>query len=520
MDEKRLTRREFVALTGLAAIGAASGCDGSNRTRSDTASLGDVSGGDLTGPVADLDVVSPPEDASGADADLTPDDLSDASVDDVLSDIAGDQVTPSDVPTAGKELNAISIKTSIFPLGVQSGDVLVDGAVLWTRTTGSDPLALWLLREEGGGAALQASLPVTPQDGGYCHVAAEALTAATQYIYAFVALDSLGKPLYRSDIGRFRTPPAADALVPVRFGGTSCVSQLYKPYKSLSRAAESELDFFVLAGDTVYNDLSVSLSQYRTSWRNGLDAAGYRELFASTSIIATWDDHEVANNWDPETISADTLAVANQTFFEHLALRRDPNAPDRKWKQLRWGRAVELFVLDARSERKPSTRKSGSSTYLSEEQMAWLKTGLTNSDAIFKFIVNSVPITDMPSFFPSEDDRWEGYPDQREAILDHVAGISGVVWLSGDFHLGASARVEKTGPRNAMVEYFMGPSGQLPNPAWLLLNTQAQKDQFPFVTGTMNTTRFTVDPTATPPSCTVEVIDGDGKLLFSEVLTG
>ena len=35
----------------------------------------------------------------------------------------------------------------------------------------------------------------------------------------------------------------------------------------------------------------------RRKWRAVFDTAGTRDLFSSTSVVATWDDHEVYNDF-------------------------------------------------------------------------------------------------------------------------------------------------------------------------------------------------------------------------------
>jgi len=184
-------------------------------------------------------------------------------------------------------------------------------------------------------------------------------------------------------------------------------------------------------------------------------------------MLATWDDHEVDNNWDGETVDAGQLAAAMQATFEHLPLRRDAEHPNRFWKSLRWGHTVELFVLDCRTERKPSTRFGPDAEYISPEQMTWLKAALADSPAIFKVIVNSVPIGNFPPLFDAAAaDRWEGYAAQRLEILSFIddTPITGVLWLSGDFHLGAIGRVDTSGPGSTQLEVVASPAAQVGNP--------------------------------------------------------
>ena len=64
----------------------------------------------------------------------------------------------------------------------------------------------------------------------------------------------------------------------------------------------------------------------------------------------------------------------------------------------------------------------------------------------------------------------------------------------------------------------MGPGGQFPNPAYILLNSQAFKDQFNLATGTNNYVRFTADPTTSPATLTAEFVDGDGDVFHAHVI--
>ncbi|MCP4500288.1 MAG: hypothetical protein GY822_10045 [Deltaproteobacteria bacterium] len=89
-------------------------------------------------------------------------------------------------------------------------------------------------------------------------------------------------------------------------------------------------------------------------------------------------------------------------------MRRSQEDPNRIWRRQRHGRTVEVFLLDVRCERKPSS-KGGDEIFLSPSQLGPLKGGLLNSPARFKCIVSTVPISIMP-FVVEGADRWEGYP--------------------------------------------------------------------------------------------------------------
>ena len=197
---------------------------------------------------------------------------------------------------------------SVFLFGVQSGDPTPEGAVLWTRfspAAGSEVTLELRLFEDGLGNSagdLYLSAPVTPLAGGFVHTQVALLAADTRYRFCFVVIPQTGPPTERSPLGRFRTALALDAQRVVVFGGSSCLKADYQPYRVLNRAAQAELDFFVLAGDTTYCDGALTLDEFRAKWLRSFDSDGYRALFGNLATYATWDDHEVEDDWDPELV--------------------------------------------------------------------------------------------------------------------------------------------------------------------------------------------------------------------------
>lgn len=490
-----MNRRHFLLLSGAAAL---AGC-GSDPPAAQTGDVpaGDVPSGDALDATTDgfieerapLDDLPPLDDMPAADAPR------DASVE----ASADGGASPSLLP---EELTA-------FPLGVMSGEMTADTAVLWTRFAATAPLSLRVY--EGGADRVVLERAVTPADGGFVHATVTGLTPATLYRFAFVRRDG-ARDVARSTVGRFRTAPADDATPVVTFAGTSCTHQRGRPFPTMRHAAGRELEFFVHAGDLTYCDGARSLADFREKYAENLTSEGLRALFASTGLFATWDDHEVDNNFNPETTPAATLANARAAYFEHHPQLRNPAAPDRLWRSFRWGRTLELFILDCRAERLPSSRLRPDGQYISRAQMDWLKAGLSASRAVFKLIVNSVPIANFPLLFDfGASDRWEGYAAQRVEILSHITrnAIEDVWWLSGDFHLGCVGRVESSGEYSRMREVLMGPGGNTGNP----LYTSLLGDQWEFKTPESNYTVFRCDPAAR--AMTVSVVNGEGRELFS-----
>jgi alkaline phosphatase D len=356
--------------------------------------------------------------------------------------------------------------------------------------------------------------PATPGDGGFVHVPVAGLAPGARYRYAFFELADDGSRRGRSIVGAFRAPPAPGTTELVRFGAVSCVDE-GEPADVLARAAErDDLDAFLFLGDNAYCDPSETLAEYRDAYRRHFERGEHIAIRAATGMYMTWDDHEVANDWNPETIASERLDAAFQAFFDHAPVARIAGAERRIWRSARWGDTVEVFVLDCRSERKPSTiLGSEPQQYLSPEQLAWLEAGLAASPCVFKLIMNSVPITNMPllwDVYPT--DRWEAYADQRAEILQFIDdhAIPGVLWVAGDFHLAFISNVSPSGAGATQREVLVGPGAQSANPLVPTLNPP----QFSFATGTNNYTVLELDPVTGAVS--LHYIDGAGATFHTD----
>ena len=363
--------------------------------------------------------------------------------------------------------------SSNFSLGVAAGDVTAETALLWTKYEGYYYLKLLLWKKDEVNTPL-IYIEVAKSDGGFVHANVNGLNAYTSYQYSFIEVDFSGKALNKSLVGNFKSAPKHNDLVPITLGAVSCTYNAFEPITLEHAGNRKDLDAFLFLGDTTYNDGCLNIHDYRDSWARNLRKDGYTKLRSSTSAIATLDDHEIFNNFDPETVDPNIFLSAMQSFFEHQPINRNEEHPNRIWRKFRWGRTVEVFVLDCRTERKPSTRNFKNAQYISFAQMEWLKNSLSQSDAVFKVILNSVPITNFPLF--SEHDRWEGYPAQREEILNfiHDEKISGVLWVAGDLHFASIGKVDKNGPGSKQREILVGPGAQISNPACLPLNFSSQ----------------------------------------------
>jgi len=395
-----------------------------------------------------------------------------------------------------EKITSLPYEKDSFPMGAMAGDVAHDRALCWTRFSPrvralSGGLGLVVLELNGDSSRVAYEGSVAVDDAGFVAHMLERLTPGARYRYAFVRTER-GVPVARGAGGRFRAAVHPDSTEPLSFGGTSCTSaQFGHEFDTLRRAAHcGELDFFMHAGDHVYADEANTLEEYRAVYERTFSRTGLRALHESTSLYVCWDDHEVQNNWEGETVDPERLRDARRAFLEHHAWTGGWQRPRRLYERFRWGRTVELFVLDARGERRPSTRRGPDAQYLSNEQLQWLIDGVRSSPARFKCVLNSVPITRFGGLFAlAESDRWQGYPAQRDRLLRAIEGVRGLWFLSGDFHFGSFGYIEPRGPHRRTVEVLMGPGGQLPNP----IASTVEPPQFEFATSESNWVRFDAD---------------------------
>jgi alkaline phosphatase D len=134
--------------------------------------------------------------------------------------------------------------------------------------------------------------------------------------------------------------------------------------------------------------------------------------------------------------------------------------PERIYRSLRWGREVELFVIDTRQYADPLRKPDGpDKTMLGPEQLQWLREGVQRSDATWKVLVTSSPLSILRSPLPPHDD-WVSYESELRSLLEgwRTAGVRNLVWLTADVHWGQAIEYPEWG----MWEFVGAPIGASP----------------------------------------------------------
>jgi alkaline phosphatase D len=257
-------------------------------------------------------------------------------------------------------------------------------------------------------------------------------------------------------------------------------------YETMRRA---EPDIFVNVGDTIYADgplqsevklddgtmwrnivtpakskAAETVDDFRGNYQYNLLDAHMRRFNAEVPQITSWDDHEVLNNWywnrrldsDQKYTLKSTAAIAaraRQAFFEYHPLPRSGDDPERIYRSVPYGPALDVFPIDLRSYR--SDNNSNRQAALGEDarlfgptQLEWLKAQLLASRATWKVIASDLPIGVIVPDGPAASEAFangdDGPPLGRELEIADLLRfirdrrIRNTVWITADVHYCAA----------------------------------------------------------------------------------
>src|SRR3990170_2656189 len=261
----------------------------------------------------------------------------------------------------------------VFTHGVASGDVTPISAVLWTRVDQEADLSVEVSTDSAfpKKKALKQTIEATADNDFTAKALIAPLKPDETYYYRWRRGSAV------SEVGTFKTAPLPFLAADARFAysGDSDgfgVPFVFDNFDVLDAIGAENPNFWVYLGDTIYSDSShrlggpaMSLNDYRDAYKLNryVDGGALQNLMAATSTYAIWDDHEVQNDFDGQTVNATRYANGREAFLEYMPMLEvqppDPDcAGDPLFRVFRWGEDTDIIILDERSCRSGSVENA------------------------------------------------------------------------------------------------------------------------------------------------------------------
>jgi alkaline phosphatase D len=397
---------------------------------------------------------------------------------------------------------ATTIRTDPFALGVASGDPLPDSLLLWTRLV-KDPSDATSMPDRDIPVAYELALdprfrrvvrrgvaPARARFAHSVHADVDCLEPGQEYYYRFRA------GTYVSPTGLARTAPHPRSRPSgLRFAIANCQDLQNGYWPAYDAMADEDIDFIVHLGDYIYEydpssvypdrrhtaPATLGLGQLRTLSDYRARHAQYKldpalqAAHARAAFIATWDDHEVENNYADDIDEIDDTgskfqppqqflierAAGYQAYYEHMPIRakyQPGSSALQLYRRFDFGDLARFSVLDTRQYRtdqpgafagdfgaEAAGLGNATGNLTGARQEKWLRDNLDRSPARWNVIAQQVMMsrTRFPNFLPNVPvpfltnlDQWDGYAPFRAKLLQYLAAeaVSNPVVLSGDIH--------------------------------------------------------------------------------------
>ena len=412
--------------------------------------------------------------------------------------------------------------------GVASGDITDNSAIIWSRTNAEARFQVEYGTDPNFTTTVSKSSPSTTSNTTdfTAHLKLDNLNSNTTYYYR-VWFSSPDDKAIRSETitGKFRTAPdPLSSSRTIRFiaagdlGGQQYCRRVDLGYPIFYPMRKLSPDFFIFIGDQIYGDEYCTKNGpaenvsgwnnipgdfrgvlhkavdwnnetqlhevYNKHWAYNRDDHHLQEFLKNVPLYSQADDHEVANNWGNWSYFNNAtkyrgsfhnvVKAGLDAFFSYSPIEKNQSDPYHIYRSFKWGKDLELFLLDAHSYRSrndlPNTYAN--KTLLGENQLRWLEQSLLNSKATWKVVAMTVPMT-IPlcskgnAFGPVGCDNWAtsfaqlhpySFIHERNKFLQFLVdnNIKNVIFITTDVHFAANIKIN-AGRGLAVHELVSGP---------------------------------------------------------------
>jgi alkaline phosphatase D len=263
----------------------------------------------------------------------------------------------------------------------------------------------------------------------------------------------------KSLTGTFRTAPSADTVVPVTF--TVTTGQRYPDrdsedgFKIYAEMMKLDTDFFVHTGDILYYDqLAKTRALANWHWQRIYGMKSLVDFHNNMTSYFMKDDHDTLMNDSWPTM--ETNFMGDFTFEQGLEVfRQQVPMGEKTYRTVRWGKDLQIWLVEGRDFRSANTMDDGpDKTIWGEEQMAWFKRTVQESDATFRVLISPTPVVG-----PDRDNKHDnhaniGFQHEGDLLREFIASQDNMVVVCGDRHW-QYVSVDST---HGVKEYSSGPA--------------------------------------------------------------
>jgi alkaline phosphatase D len=253
----------------------------------------------------------------------------------------------------------------------------------------------------------------------------------------------------------------ASTVSAIAFG--SCGSQ-EREQPVLLRVVETKPDAFIYLGDNIYGDTK-SIDTLRMKYQALADKPEFQKLKASTTLYATWDDHDYG--WNDEGRHYVLRSETKQAYLDFFGMQGDSTLNDHEGIYHtayleKNGKRIQIILPDLRTFRDKllpynGNRKGDSrfnyemdyspyttpdSTMMGEQQWQWLEAQLL-MPADLRIIASSTQFGITHNGY----EAWVNFPHEQKRMTDLIqkTKANGVIFLTGDVHYAEISKLKVPG---------------------------------------------------------------------------
>ena len=260
--------------------------------------------------------------------------------------------------------------------------------------------------------------------------------------------------------GQFSTSPKADAQAGASFAVITCQDYPRRDdplngHTIYSTMGKLGLDFLVHTGDKEYFDLpypyATTVEAARFKWRRIYAEPYLREFHRNHPAYFMKDDHDTLFDdcWPGQRFG-------DLTFAEGIALNREQvPTGEMPYRAVRWGKDVELWLVEGREFRSPNTLPDGPEKSIwGSAQKQWFYQTFSKSDATFRILVSPTPMVGPDRPGKADNHANDAFKHEGDELRAFMAAQTNAFLICGDRHW----QYVSVDPVTGLREYSVGPT--------------------------------------------------------------